>query len=683
MVTKALDPLGYDDRAQASLITKVNRDPTTADTGYNIGSVWINQNTGRCFRLTQKLGLVATWVLTGEVISDQIDILYVGKHGNNSNDGKSLKDAFLTFGAALTASSAGDVIVCEDAGVYVENITMLSDRIIWAPNATLDGTITAVDDSSVKLYKQIVGVGEVGVSKTTGTSYFNFEAEEVECISNGSGVTATVPSIYYAVKRVFIVNGICVANTSNHIHLHIGDIYINGLGIGIATLPGGLLVGEIDHIIETGGTPIGGIFCAGGEMNLEINTINVPSGSGILCSAGNARITSKNITGAVAYNVAGGTLDLITSQLTGTETYTSGTRRIISPENGIDNVTIGLQIPSRGIFSALDGNVINVPGGWVSGLIMNYSSPLFRLLSPGLTGLSASNPAYITMPPASDPTDIVTVPITSIPQFNDASGVSNIAGNRFGLFTGIAYTEDVPFYLYAVMNDNDADIEFMISRCPGLKISPITTEIGTPSNPIADEHYSFWAFSDVTVSQYDTNPCLMIGSFRMRMDASDDWTVQSLNTSDGIGKFQEDVIFSVPTGTFGAASGKYCWDNGGTAPNFTNQLVSYKIDPYSIECELSQALENLSVAGVGAVQFRIASPFVTDPTSPTVFETKVVNYTDAAGNWQTALHFIFTAITTPAAGMRITGTGSDVTNAFWGTAGMDILAYNKFPIRQS
>lgn len=80
------------------------------------------------------------------VVADKSRVIYVGKHGDDANDGKSLEKALLTIQAAITAAAAltptpdannPAAVVCEDAGVYTEDLTGEPFVSIWAPRADL------------------------------------------------------------------------------------------------------------------------------------------------------------------------------------------------------------------------------------------------------------------------------------------------------------------------------------------------------------------------------------------------------------------------------------------------------------------------------------------------------------------------------------------------------------------
>ena len=77
-------------------------------------------------------------------------IIYVGKHGNDANTGQSIYDAKLTIQAGITQAVADGAVVNNDyavtvldAGDYAEDLTLVSYVHVFAPDATLSGTIIA------------------------------------------------------------------------------------------------------------------------------------------------------------------------------------------------------------------------------------------------------------------------------------------------------------------------------------------------------------------------------------------------------------------------------------------------------------------------------------------------------------------------------------------------------------
>lgn len=262
---------------------------------------------------------------------------------------------------------------------------------------------------------------------------------------------------------------------------------------------------------------------------------------------------------------------------------------------------------------------VDVPGGYVENLGISYSSSTFSITGADGTSLSATNPGYVVLQDKSSPGQLKTYEITADQGFVDATGSSEIAGNLWGMATGVATNRDIPFFIYAVTNDAENAIAFMISRVPGFKTSPAAADIGDPGDPVADNQWGFFSFDTVTEADYESNPCLMIGGFRMKMDASDDWTVQTLGVTDGIGCFQDHRWWLVPAGQFGAASGGFFRPNGGTAPIFSTQSYYYKIFPWAQTAYVAIDFINVSTPGVGAVTAKLVSPFYIPPASGSSF----------------------------------------------------------------
>lgn len=211
----------------------------------------------------------------------------------------------------------------------------------------------------------------------------------------------------------------------------------------------------------------------------------------------------------------------------------------------------------------------------------DYSSPTFSITSQDGTALSASNKATVTFNSKASAGTQVTIDVTANQSFEDSSGTSDIVNNLFGLFTGDNWgANDIPFFVFAVLNDNEDDVTFMISRMPWMPKSPSSTEIGTPASADADEQYSFFALRSITTTEYDENPVVYIGCFRMRFTqpgGNDDWTVQALTLEDGPKKNYNNKLFDFPQNVNGAAASSWYRDVGGTAPVFNNGFYKYRI----------------------------------------------------------------------------------------------------------
>lgn len=247
-----------------------------------------------------------------------------------------------------------------------------------------------------------------------------------------------------------------------------------------------------------------------------------------------------------------------------------------------------------------------VPG--VVNLGITYSAGTFTVTSATGVALSAANPGYVTL--QSKTSGLVkTITVTADQSFIDDAGASTIIGNLFGLTTGVAVTTDMPFFIYAVLDDTETQVSFMISRIPGVTNSPAAAKIGKTGSAVADTQGGFFALGNPTVADYESNPCLLVGSMRMRMSAADDWTVQSLLSRDGIGQFQQGKQFFVPRGQFGAAASKHFKNNGGTAPDDADGVFDYFIEAQNNRIFFQLAYPSIDTGGVGAVTAQAALPY--------------------------------------------------------------------------
>jgi len=228
-------------------------------------------------------------------IDSESQILYVGKHGSDLNDGLTIDRALLTFSAAITAATAlvpstTNIIgiVCQDAGIYVEALTLIAFIFINAPNAKLEGIIVLADNTGIRFHTvendgTFAGntIFKIG---TSGNAYA--DVKKLECIGlcNGFLNLGGGSNFYVNCDQLIVGTSVGVfdiASGSGHIAFNIGDICITGvggraiqsnfLGFGLNTT-----LGNVNRIIEVGaGIGFGtGILATLGTLNLTVNTLN-------------------------------------------------------------------------------------------------------------------------------------------------------------------------------------------------------------------------------------------------------------------------------------------------------------------------------------------------------------------------------------------------------------------------
>lgn len=297
---------------------------------------------------------------------NQTRTLYVGKHGNDANDGLNIEEAKLTFGAALTIAAAATStlryqIWCMDGGIYTESITVPQYCSIIAPGAILQGTISTQGDLTIRFYRvEATGNGQTLVSKSGANTTAYVEIMEldgsafsnVQCVNNlsNNGI------IFARIGKCLVgAGGTGIGDQTNgigHMHANIEDLYLAGNNaVGIAKTSGtGNIVGYVQHILEinspTGTTGI--TVGATGEVYMSFNQI-------IADTAWN--VTAGGILRGWAGDVSGvqtGAAEMVTAmtgamslQLANAVAITGGT---------INGATIGASTPSSGIFTTLQAN---------------------------------------------------------------------------------------------------------------------------------------------------------------------------------------------------------------------------------------------------------------------------------------------------------------------------------------
>lgn len=204
-----------------------------------------------------------TRITSGGIVWDKFDaVFYVAKGGSDANDGKNIETPKLTFGSAITAATAETpaanklfAVVCLDAGIYTEDLTLVEFVSIHAPNAQLTGSITAANNSSVKFGSQYVAAGGFGVTYAGDESSF-IDIDIIECEGATDWATATsTGTLNLKWKSLTLVNGNGVSQTTAYGYIIVdGDaIYISGTGVGVYGAQGDIS-GRIDLIYDITGT---------------------------------------------------------------------------------------------------------------------------------------------------------------------------------------------------------------------------------------------------------------------------------------------------------------------------------------------------------------------------------------------------------------------------------------------
>lgn len=252
---------------------------------------------------------------------DQANVYYVGKHGNDANDGKTPAEAVLTFGQAITlvnaqspSSSNAFAIVCFDAGVYAENITVPQWCVVNACGAWINGNHVLSDNSGMNINGNTVASG-VSFSKNSGTTIATLNVNVANAVGAGTAVfQCAAGELAVEVRTASTVTGAVFKNTgaSSEMQVRADRIVVSGAG----------------KIVEQTST---------GEIYLSGNKLYAASGTVFDVDNGMVHASVREVNGSTAYDVAAsGELNLLAAELSGTETAT-----------GTVNVTIAGQLPAH------------------------------------------------------------------------------------------------------------------------------------------------------------------------------------------------------------------------------------------------------------------------------------------------------------------------------------------------
>lgn len=513
---------------------------------------------------------------------------------NNYGTAKFIVDAsaangtHTTIASAITAASSGETIFIRP-GTYTENLTLKAGV-----------NLTAYDCDAGNSTVKIVG-------KLTATFTGTVVITGIRLQTNGdfaiesTGVNAAVVSLNRCFLQCSNNTGLSGSNTNASVTFTDsgGSLDTTGIAYFAST---GMNVGFIRCALGNTGLSTTANTISAGTATINYSTITNPISltgtanfnafySAFNTSAQNVASLTVNSSGskfahycvfssgsATAITVTSGTFQLTYSIVSSTNATAAidGAGTLTSSNINFGNSANVITTTTQDMFP-LSADGMNVAGTCSNlGITYNGGTGVFAVTAANGSALSITNPGYVTVQGKTAGV-MKRYIVTANQSFIDDTGASEIVGNLFGYTTSVAITTDVPFFIYAVVNDAETSVQFMLSRQPHRKVSPVETAIGAPDDAVADTEVSFWSFDNIDETLYESNPCVCIGSFRMRMSASDDWTVQALATTDGIGQFQENVPFNNPLGQFGADAGALTVANGGTSPVFSTTNSLYYI----------------------------------------------------------------------------------------------------------
>ncbi len=196
-------------------------------------------------------GAVAEW--------SSSQVVYVGKHGLDTNDGLAEHKAFLTFGAAiayatsLVPSAVNRILIsCRDGGIYTEDLSIISWIGIQAPGAVLVGNTTLQDNTLLNFYKLQTSSGTL-VTKSSGTLEANVICSEVVLLSAADGIVCSTGIIVFNAESAEVTNGTGFGFASaGSINIRLNTARILGTGHLVQTTLAGQLTLSCTRVTCTG-----------------------------------------------------------------------------------------------------------------------------------------------------------------------------------------------------------------------------------------------------------------------------------------------------------------------------------------------------------------------------------------------------------------------------------------------
>lgn len=255
-----------------------------------------------------------------DALPNQSNIVYVGKHGNDANDGFKIEDALLTIQAGIDQAvaqvpAAGSrwVVAVIDDGTYIEQLTTSDFVDIWAPSATINGELTVADDSNWTIGRLLQTVAPVsGILKPTGqTGVTRLTVGYFQVPDDQTGLDCQDGTLIVEAQRVELING--------------------SAGGVIGTADDGTLIVEAEEVYLTGATYGFNQAAGTGSIIVRCGKIHDDGSAIALRTAVVLNATVTEIDCATAYDVqAGGDLTLSVSRITGARTVAAtGTSNVI------------------------------------------------------------------------------------------------------------------------------------------------------------------------------------------------------------------------------------------------------------------------------------------------------------------------------------------------------------------
>ena len=293
---------------------------------------------------------------------DEVKILYVGKHGNDANDGKTIAKAKLTFQNAIDACGHDYTVVCFDDGNYTEDLAFADDEGIFAPNARIIGSHVASgvgDGNSLHFGTFQVPTGGVGLTCGAGNLRSRMLGN-ITLFGTAIGAVCTdgILNLNHGSRggSYIIEDGDLVGNaTTAEVNVIADIVEFTGDGNVISCSGNAIVNMSVTSICNTG--------VANGQL-FETTGVGVPEIAATISSVNLEKLS--NIT-------AGSIVKLNAGDLNGSLAEAGAGKVSMGGASRIDNVPIGDVTPSNATFTTLNSENLTIDPGAAGDSATQYS----------------------------------------------------------------------------------------------------------------------------------------------------------------------------------------------------------------------------------------------------------------------------------------------------------------------
>ncbi len=253
---------------------------------------------------------------------------------------------------------------------------------------------------------------------------------------------------------------------------------------------------------------------------------------------------------------------------------------------------------ARAIVPLTDPGMVNNCGFSVSG-------STFTIAGDDGTALSATNPCQVSVR-SNTAGRTVSVNFTANVTATFGSS-SDTDGNLFGI-TDADWGSSMPMFLGVLYNGTTP--YFTISRLPFTYSGAAAADLCQKGDTDCDAQTDVMILTTgLTLASFVNLPITPVGWFGATYATSGGAWTFTVGTRNGFNSDFDKEEFTMPSGQNGAASGKYLLNNGGTAPVFTNNNLTYSLDnsgkvTFAISMDTDGGTD-----GSGAVDVLVAMPY--------------------------------------------------------------------------